>query len=67
MDFLEEYFKYENGLTITGLTRELNVFYVLNLFNKENRNILVLTVPVQKIKNVEKYEQILKKIKTFYC
>ena len=42
MDFLEEYFKYENGLTITGLTRELNVFYVLNLFNKENKNILLL-------------------------
>ncbi len=42
MNFLDEYFKYENGLTITGLTRELNVFYVLNLFNKENKNILVL-------------------------
>ena len=42
MDFLTEYFKYENGLTITGLTRELNVFYVLNLFKKENKNILVL-------------------------
>jgi len=42
MNFLEEYFKIENGLTITGLTRELNVFYVLNLFNKENKNVLVL-------------------------
>ena len=42
MNFLDEYFKIENGLTITGLTRELNVFYVLNLFNKENKNILVL-------------------------
>ncbi len=42
MDFLNEYFKYENGLTITGLTRELNVFYVLNLFNSENKNVLVL-------------------------
>ncbi|MBQ4032141.1 MAG: hypothetical protein II625_10340, partial [Bacilli bacterium] len=42
MDFLNEYFKYENGLTITGLTRELNVFYVLNLFNKESKNVLVL-------------------------
>ncbi len=41
MDFLNEYFKYENGLTITGLTRELNVFYVLNLFNSENKNVLV--------------------------
>ena len=42
MDFLNEYFSYENGLTVTGLTRELNVFYVLNLFNKENKNVLVL-------------------------
>ena len=42
MNFLDDYFKYENGLTVTGLTRELNVFYVLNLFNKENKNVLVL-------------------------
>lgn len=43
MDFLNKFFKYENGLTVTGLTKELNVFYVLNLFKKENRNILILT------------------------
>ena len=43
MDFLNKFFKYENGLTVTGLTKELNVFYVLNLFEKENRNILILT------------------------
>ena len=42
MDFLSEYFKYENGLTVSGLTKELNVFYVLELFNRENKNILVL-------------------------
>ena len=42
MNFLDEYFKYENGLTITGLTRELNVFYVLKLFEREDRNVLVL-------------------------
>lgn len=43
MDFLNKFFKYENSLTVTGLTKELNVFYVLNLFEKENRNILILT------------------------
>ena len=37
MDFLSKYFKYENGLTIAGLTKELNVFFVLELFKKENR------------------------------
>ena len=42
MDFLSKYFKYDNGLTIAGLTKELNVFFVLNLFKKENRNVLIL-------------------------
>ncbi len=43
MDFLSNYFKYENGLTVSGLTKELNIFYVLELFKKENRNIVILT------------------------
>ena len=42
MKFLNDYFKYENGLTITGLTKELNIFYVLEMFKRENRNILIL-------------------------
>ena len=42
MDFLSKYFKYDNGLTIAGLTKELNVFFVLELFKKENRNVLIL-------------------------
>lgn len=43
MDFLIDNFKYENGLTVTGLTKELNVFYVLELFKRKNKNIVVLT------------------------
>ena len=43
MDFLSDYFKYENGLTVTGLTKELNIFYVLELFKKEDRNLVILT------------------------
>lgn len=43
MDFLSDYFKYENGLTVTGLTKELNVFYVLDLFKKSTGNIVVFT------------------------
>ena len=35
MDFLSKYFKYENGLTVTGLTKELNIFYVLEMFKRE--------------------------------
>ena len=36
-------FKYENGLTVTGLTKELNILYVLNKFKKQNKNILIVT------------------------
>lgn len=43
MDFLVNNFKYENGLEISGLTKELNVFYVLELFKREKKNIVVLT------------------------
>ena len=43
MDFLNQFFKYENGLTVNGLTRELNIFYVLNKFNNDSKNILILT------------------------
>jgi len=43
MNFLTDYFKHENGLTVTGLTKELNVFYVLDLFNKRNGNLVILT------------------------
>lgn len=43
MDFLEKYFKYENGTITCGLTEELNVFYILGLYKKLKRNIIVLT------------------------
>ena len=43
MDFLSDYFKFDNGITITGLTNELNVFYVLELFKKNDKNIVILT------------------------
>ena len=41
MDFLND-FNYDNNIVIEGLTKELNIFYVLNLFKKENRNIIIL-------------------------
>lgn len=43
MKFLNDYFKYENGLTIGGLTKELNIFYLLELFKNSNKNIVLLT------------------------
>ena len=43
MDFLDDYFKYEIGTEISGLTEQLNVFYLLKLYKKNNKNIIVLT------------------------
>lgn len=43
MKFLDDYFKYEIGVEISGLTEQLNVFYLLKLYEKYDRNIIVLT------------------------
>ena len=43
MDFLDNYFKYDNDLTITGLTPTLAHFYVSKLFSNQNENVIVLT------------------------
>ncbi len=43
MDFLDEYFKYDLNTEISGLTEQLNVFYLAKLKNKYNSNIIVLT------------------------
>lgn len=43
MNFLDEYFKYEIGTEISGLTKELNIFFVEKLSQKYDRNIIVLT------------------------
>ncbi len=42
LDFLEKYFTYENNLNVYGLTDELNIFYMLNIFQKENKNLLIV-------------------------
>ncbi len=43
MKFLEEYFKYDKDLTITGLTPTLASFYVHKLFTNQKQNVIVLT------------------------
>ncbi|MEG2011479.1 MAG: hypothetical protein RR067_05695, partial [Bacilli bacterium] len=43
MNFFTENFKYENGASISGLTGELNIFYLLNLLKVSKKNILVVT------------------------
>ncbi len=43
MEFLNEYFKFGNDLVISGLTKELNCFYVLELFKKIDKNIILVT------------------------
>ena len=42
MDFLDKYFKYDNNLTITGLTHELAYLYVAKAFKEKKKNIIVL-------------------------
>ena len=43
MKYLENYIKVKNGDIICGLTKELNVFCVLEYFNTHNDNVIVLT------------------------
>ncbi len=43
MDFLDNYFKYDNNLTITGLTNTLAHLYVAKLLQEKKKNIIVLT------------------------
>ena len=42
MNFLDKYFKYDNNLTITGLTHELAYLYVSKLFKEKKKNVIVL-------------------------
>ena len=51
MDLLETYFKYDNNSVICGLTNELNVFYVLSLFQKVKKNVIVLTSSLYEANN----------------
>lgn len=43
MNFLDNYFKYDNELTITGLTNALAHLYVSKLYQEKKQNIIVLT------------------------
>ena len=61
MDFLDKYFKYENDLTIMGLTNELAYLYVSKIFQEKKQNIIVLSSTLYEantffsgIKNYEK-------------
>ncbi len=43
MKWLSDKFPAEENVRITGLTKELNVFYILDKFNKSDKSILVVT------------------------
>lgn len=51
MDFLDDFFVYKNNSVICGLTSELNVFYVLNLFKKQKKNIIFLVSSIYEANN----------------
>ena len=43
MNWLMNNFKLDNKVVITGLTDELNILYILNMFEQRSENILVIT------------------------
>lgn len=43
MNFLDDYFKYDYNTEVSGLTFQLNVFYIYKLFLHYKKNIIVLT------------------------
>ena len=58
MDIFND-FKYDNNIIIQGLTKELNTFYVQNLYNNTQKNILIVT------STLFEATQIFKKLKTY--
>jgi len=56
MKFLTEYFKYENGIVVNGLTNELNIFYLLDIFSKQQGNLLVVASTIYEANKI--YESI---------
>ena len=42
MEFLKDVFKFENKKTILGLTKELNIFFILETFKNSSDNVIVL-------------------------
>ena len=52
-------FKYDNNIIIQGLTKELNTFYVQNLYNNTQKNILIVT------STLFEANQIFKNLKTY--
>ncbi len=43
MENINKYFKYEDGRNVSGLTQELSVLYMLNYYNKFEKDVLIVT------------------------
>ena len=43
MQFLDNVFNFDDNIAISGLTDELNIFYVLEKYKKTKNNLLILT------------------------
>src|SRR5574344_829683 len=43
MDSFNKIFTYKNNTQVIGLTDELNIFYVLNKFNSDDKNLIIVT------------------------
>lgn len=58
MEFLDNYFKYDIGTEISGLTHELNVFFIEKLSKQYDRNIIVLTSSLFEANKI--YDELIK-------
>lgn len=56
MDFLGNLFNYESNIIISGLTDELNIFYLLEKHKRSSKNLLILTSNIYEANKI--YERI---------
>jgi len=54
MKILDELFKYKPEVYVYGLTKELDALYILNYFQKSNKNIIILTDTLYEANNFYK-------------
>lgn len=52
MNFLNDYFKFDNKLVVNGLTKELNLLYIVKLYEHLNDSVLVVTKNLYDANNI---------------
>lgn len=57
MEFINKEFKYKENAKVIGLTKELNVLYIVNYFQKSDEDVVVLTSTLYEANNFFKLIQ----------